>query len=458
MIIMYKKITLSAILSVIAAAANAAEPPTVKLGGRFDTMVGHVRQTGEYRDVIDNNTFQNKGKGNRSAIVNDTKIDINIDGVTDSELKYGGLIRLNADTSKSTANQSGIAEKTMAYIQHDSIGRLEGGNYYGAGGVFEMDTTAALAKAAYGVDGFWSKWASETAYIDLSGVSPFLPFGLTKMDNLSGYKFIVSPNLPSNYSAQYYASAPKLTAYTMPHPTLTIGVSFIPDMDSTGSVATRASRDDGPVDTDRKPIGIAGNRPTFKNIISGGVQFKHNFNQEWNIKAGLVGEIGKAKKFVGTDLLRDLKAYEAGLAIGYQDFVIGGTYGSWMKTGTYKTKLEGTKQGSQYWTLGAAYQYGNLGYSLNFMKSKKAGGLESIGTDVQRRFVEKSFPGAAISPNKSFSDTTYNKFTNISLGVEYKVAPGFMPYAEASRFHFKDANAPKSNQGVVYLIGTRLTF
>lgn len=441
---MYKKITLSAILSVIATAANAAEPPTVKLGGRFDTMVGHVRQTGEYRDVIDNNTFQNKGKGNRSAIVNDTKIDINIDGVTDSGLiKYGGLIRLNADTSKSTANQSGIAEKTMAYIQHDSIGRLEGGNYYGAGGIFEMDTTAALAKAAYGVDGFWSKWASETAYIDMSWINPHAP--KIKMDNLSGYKFIVSPNLPSNYSAQYYASAPKLTAYTMPHPTLTIGVSFIPDMDSTGSVATRASRDDGPVDADRR-----GNRPTFKNIISGGVQFKHNFNREWNIKAGLVGEIGKAKKFVGTDLLRDLKAYEAGLAIGYQDFVIGGTYGSWMKTGAYKTKLEGTKQGSQYWTLGAAYQQGNLGYSLNFMKSKKAGGLESIGTDVQRRL------GAPISPNKAFSDATYNKFTNISLGVEYKAAPGFMPYAEASRFHFKDANAPKSNQGVVYLIGTRL--
>lgn len=440
---MYKKLTLSAILSVIATSANAAELPTVKLSGRLDTMAGYVKQTNEYRDVIDSTTFQSIGKRNKSSIVNDTSIDINIDGISDLDLKYGGLIRLNANTSKSTGGESGNANKTMAYIQHDSIGRIEGGNYYGVGGLFEMDTTSALHRAAYGVEGFWSKWISEDAYINLGA----LGMPIIKIGDINGHKFIISPDLPSNYSPKYYSSAPKINIYTMPHPTLTIGVSFIPDLDSTGGIATVADSN-GPTDPDRK----GNTRSTFKNIISGGAQFKHNFNKDWNIKASLVGEIGQAKKYLGSKAIRDLKAYEAGLAIGYQDLVVAGTYGSWMKTATYRTKQVGTKQGSQYWTLGAAYQHGKLGYSLTFMKSKKAGGLEAVGTYIQGSH------NLQVTPTASFSDTAYNKFTNISLGVEYKLAPGFMPYAEASHFKFKDANAPKSNQGIIYLVGTRVSF
>ncbi len=449
---MFRKTALSLILSTIAASAHAAEALTVTLSGRLDTMAGYTKQSGEYRDVINNMSVltgqaSTNGKVNSGSIVNDTKIDINIDGVTDSNLKYGALIRLNVDTSKTTTGESGNAKQTMAYIQHDSIGRLEGGNYYGAAGVFEMDTTSALAKAAYGIDGFWSKWASEDAYINLSGISPFLPQS-AKLNDISGHKFIVSPNLPSNYSGKYYASAPKLTFYTMPHPTLTIGVSYIPDLDSTGTVATRATAGDGPVDPDRK-----GNRSTFKNIISGGFQFKHNFDQDLNVKASLVGEIGKAKKYLGTNLIRDLKAYETGVAVGYKDIVVAATYGSWMNTGTYKAKFKGTKQGSEYWSLGAGYTLGNLGYSLTFLKSKKAGGLEAVGTNLQG-----NIPGLVPTPNKSFSDTAYNKLTNISLGIEYKAAPGLLPYVEVSRFHFKDASAPKNNQGAVYLSGLRVTF
>ena len=56
-----------------------------------------------------------------------------------------------------------------------------------------------------------------------------------------------------------------------------------------------------------------------------------------------------------------------------------------------------------------------------------------------------------------FSDNAYNKFQNVALDVDYKLAPGFLPYATVSAFKFKEGGGTKSN-GRVAIIGTRLMF
>jgi len=108
-----------------------------------------------------------------------------------------------------------------------------------------------------------------------------------------------------------------------------------------------------------------------------------------------------------------------------------------------------------------------FGYSLTFMKSKKAGGLEAIGNQIQvltAATPPSPVPAVFANPDyipvtdANYSDTVYNKFTNISFGLEYKLAPGFMPYAEFSHFNFKDSSAVRSNSGNVILLGSRLTF
>ena len=55
-----------------------------------------------------------------------------------------------------------------------------------------------------------------------------------------------------------------------------------------------------------------------------------------------------------------------------------------------------------------------------------------------------------------------NTLKLFSLGVDYKLAPGFMPYAEYSNFKFEDYNGTTtkvdSNTGHVYMVGTKLAF
>ena len=55
-------------------------------------------------------------------------------------------------------------------------------------------------------------------------------------------------------------------------------------------------------------------------------------------------------------------------------------------------------------------------------------------------------------------DNAYNKFEVLSIGTEYTVAPGLMPYAEISFFKTKYNTSPANNRGSVLLVGTKLTF
>ncbi|RZI47167.1 porin [Rickettsiales endosymbiont of Peranema trichophorum] len=431
-------------LCLLSSSVAAEDGLTVKVGGSSEVILGYRQQKNQFRRII-SPTLQEVGIVNSSAIANHTSIDVNVKGGT-STFEYGALIRLHADTGVATNDETGFGDKTMIYVQHDKIGRFEGGNYPGAGGMMEMFTTET-PKAAYGVEGFWSKWVSGAAYVNMSPnlLSPIF----TQVPNMAGYKFITAPNLPSNYSGHYYSDATKMTFYTQPLPCVTLGVSFIPDLDSTGTINTVAPRDGGPTDPDRGPKGI---RPTFKDIISGGIQYTTVFN-ELKIKASAAGEIGKAKRYAGTQLLNDLKAYEFGASVNYGIYTVGATYGSWTKTGTYKTKFPNTKQGSSYWTVLTAVQLEKLGASLSFMQSKKAGGLEAIGGMMQHRL------GAPVVRSENYSDKKYNKFNNVSLGVEYKLAPGLLPYGEVSHFEFRDsAGSAYSNRGQVYLTGLRLVF
>ena len=46
----------------------------------------------------------------------------------------------------------------------------------------------------------------------------------------------------------------------------------------------------------------------------------------------------------------------------------------------------------------------------------------------------------------------------LSIGMDYKVAPGLMPYAEVNYFKHDRAGTNIDNKGYIYLIGTKLSF
>ena len=449
---------LLSVMASVLTTTSLANDVKVKIGGSLDMMVGAVEQKSPYH----NSTFissSSPSTSNKKAIVSDGRININIDGELDSGLKYGGLIYLNADPSIATSSEAGLVDRSMVYVQSDKVGRLEVGNYPGAGGLLGMDTFT-FAKAAYGVEGYWIAWVKDVAYVDIG--TEFAPYmsGQKMISGTLGHRYLINPNLPSNYSGHHYYDAPKITFYTQPITGLTVGISYIPDLDSTGTIRTQGGKESGPTDPERLEVNT---RPTFKNIISGGVHYHAKLNPI-EMKMSLIGEIGKAKKYYGTNLINDLKAYQLGLALIHGEYSLAGSYGNWGKTGTYRAKYEGTKQGAEYWNLIFAQQKEKLGYSLGYMQTRRAGGLEPVGSQVSSGIAAGLNAGYGASysttpsANRSYSDSSYNTLHAISLGVDYKLAPGFIPYIEATRFIFKSKGIPNSNSGFNVLTGLRLKF
>ncbi|MBS0236015.1 MAG: porin [Proteobacteria bacterium] len=437
-------ILLSLVLPGIAYAGQVGGAPKVTIEGRMDTTWGLRHQNAPYDRMYSFTPGYTISPDLRDhAIVNDTKIDIKVNSPEDCEIAYGGLIRLNADTSTATSGEDSIADKTMFFVQSNRFGRIEGGNYPGAGAMFEMDIST-YAKAGYGVEGFWLKWMNDVALVVLPGPTPVL------LSGLSGFRYLASPNLPSNYSGLFYSDAPKLTYYTKPLDDLTIGVSYIPDLDSTGTVVGIAPLTGGPVDSQRFALGY---RPTYRNIISGGAQYKKKL-ADWVFTMNVAGEIGSAKKYRNTDYIRDLRAYEVGGIVSYKTYSAGATYGNWGKTGTYRAQFPGTKQGASYWTLTASQQMEKLGYSLTYIHSRRAGGLEGVGSQL----TNNSAPFFTPLQLPEFSDTSDNRMKALSFGAQYLVAPGLLPYTEVTGFRFSSAAETPSNHGYVWLTGIRMNF
>lgn len=447
------------IISAVTSSLALAGGLQVKLGGHMDMMVGSRTQKPTYNNLYNVDPTVASAASIDKALASDGRIDINIDSEEENNMKYGGLLSLNADPSDSTQGEKGLVNKAMIYWQHSKIGRFEAGNYYGAGGMFEM-TPTNFAKAGYGVHGYWSSWVNDAAYVDLSStvLNAYLPTSKVLMPGLMPYKYLYSPNLPSNYSGKHYAAAPKVTYYTIPLPGLTFGVSFIPDMDSTGTITTQAGAESGPTDPERNT-----SRPTFRNIISGGLLYEVDLAAV-KLRSSITGEVGKAKKYQGTDLVNDLKAYEVGFGATHGQYSVGASYGNWGKTGTYRQRYDNTKQGANYWTAVLAKQQEKLGYSLSYMQSKRAGGLEAIGSNLQSGFAKKINAATNNSldttPGKdaTFSDNSYNTLKVVSLGIDYKIAPGLLSYLEGTRFVFKSRSDTQSNAGYIILSGVRLSF
>ena len=87
------------------------------------------------------------------------------------------------------------------------------------------------------------------------------------------------------------------------------------------------------------------------------------------------------------------------------------------------------------------------------MQSKRAGCLSTVKNEKDEdKFVK-------------FRETEYNKFEALSIGADYLVMPGFMPYVEVTKFKFKEndnygtgTDKAKFNKGTVILAGTKISF
>lgn len=360
--------TSALISAALVAGAAQAEDPKVMVGGVLDFQAGWIEE--------------DLDAGRRDyGFRNDTEINFTVSGRADNGLGYGAVIDLEADVTGDANNEGLNAARTFAFLD-GSFGRVEMGSNAGAAETLAVDADN-IARATGGIDGDWVFFATPT-----------------------GASFITTPALVAEhgstvvYNDETFFNANKLTYYSPRFSGFQLGLSFTPDLDDRGQAVVR-----------NDTIG------TFGDVFEAGV----NYEGQWDnvgLALALTGQTGDAD-IAGAE---DLRAWNVGGALNWTRFSFAASYGDWDDT-------LGNGTDADYYTLGAAYDFGPFGASITWLDSnvEAAGGAD-------------------------------NDFDNLVIGADYVLAPGLTPYAELSFFDADAAGAAADNDGTVFIVGTELAF
>lgn len=216
---------------------------------------------------------------------------------------------------------------------------------------------------------------------------------------------ITRPSLPSAHYRDQSDDANKIVYYTPSFNGVRAGASYTP---SEGDYGTSASFDDSVFENQ-------------ENVFGYGIDYTGDLNGV-GIKASVTAEVSNSRDL----LFEDINAYALGLSLDYKGFSVAGSWGDWGNSG----KFVGQNEKDGYWTLGAAYKNGPYGASVTYFDSS----FEFFSND-----------DASVK--------------NLSIGADYELAPGLVPYLEVSFFEFSDdVFTGLNNNGSVILTGIQLNF
>lgn len=398
----------------------------VTIGGDMDFQVGSTNQSDRFEYLTPSSAAPaaNASKVHDFGFVNNSDIKVAVDA-QHAGLKYGGRIVINANTSATKLGHGAPAGETMVYTE-SMFGRLEGGST--ASATLNMKAAAASVATGGADQGDWQYW-----------VNPVWNVAGGNMDKSLSNTFLMNGSLPADYnsvadnasSSTTYtlnSAANKLSYYTPSWNGLKLGVSYTPDSAVSGTTSGLAGV------AENNAASSTQDAQGFKNIVSGGALFTHSMDKV-SMKFSLLGQTGSSKDF-GAEKRKDLRAYEVAGGVGYMGFNLGGSYGSWGDSG--QKEIAGKKHvKTDYYTVSLGYEYNSLALSTKYFGSNKGG------------------------VNDGVNQGNKNKLTAWSLGAQYKLAQGFMPYVEYTNFKLtqnRAASTAVENKGGVVLVGTKLFF
>lgn len=333
-----------------------------------------------------------------------------------------GVVGEDLDTNK--RSQAFRSDTTLTFRVD---GKTDGGLGYGGGIDLEADTSndaqsqgSNASRTFVYLDGNWGRaelgsevGAQGTMKVDASNIARAT--GGINGDFWyfvsSNARFWATPDLALGYGSGNLGNASqenlnKVTYYTPRFAGFQAGVSYTVNSTDRGQTVNR---------TDNNP-GVA------ENIWSGGLSYDNTFG-DFGVSLAATGEYGNSE----VSTVEDLRTWNVGGKVSYQGFSLAASYGDIgdsLRTSTLNA------DDTNYWTLGAAYEYGPFGVSATYLDSEY-----DLGTG-----------------NGS------NDFSNLSLGADYKLAPGLTPYVEVN-FIEKDAvTAANDNDATVFIAGTQLSF
>ena len=438
----------SAVASTITSIANAEV--SLQIGGSVDGQVGFINQ-----DFDGLNGTATGEKRRKEAIVHDTTLTFEAFSHIESlgGLNVGGKIVLEADTSNSkyhmpkvsfgelnnfhydsysvsdsTVNVNRNAREVMLSLGGD-FGSFEIGNTYGATKKMQIDA-GTVAAGNGGVHGDAHLWVNLGPLFGNMSTPDFYT-------NRMAFYHLDDVFLPVNNANAFsteLATAAKVSYYTPNLNGFQAGLTFIPDTDVFGTVSNISA-----IGRDSTKNGFA-----FENVFEGGFMYDGNIN-DFGFQFSLLGQTGKAKSVTGdlfvadrlstgTTKVEDLKAYEVGFATEFMGVGIAASYG-------HHNGLLSTMGANKYYTVGAGYEMGAWGLSVNYMESRQNSDSFTNALNVATR--KKA------------------EFNNLVFDVAYD-CQGFMPYVSVSSFEaikpLRGSDARVKDNGTVILAGMRFNF
>lgn len=456
-----KKIYLATILSLVSNLAYSqtvrsnhsyknlgfTQLPTVAIGGSLDVMGAKVKQEDIYSKKMLNNVLSDgslvdiKNRATDDVVgAVDASLTFTVNGINDYGFKYGAFVELNANSTYNSWNND--LNSKQAYIYGESLlGKVEIGNTLGASQKMKVDAST-FARATGGINGKYLNFinlpsisASTSAINPLFILIPELPTAhggyATGFNNVNYFcdfngDGVISAGTDEvacydersneNYRLNFeeIQNATKISYYTPEILGFQAGVSYTPDTGNKGTSGYLSSKlDTGDLDQ----------------VIEYGASFTQTI-YGLGISLSFTGENGKTESKSTTEPYRafrkNLQAYQYGGNLTFWGLTIGGSIGNWNQSMFYKDKSLNANNGDgKYYTYGLAYEFGPVNVSFG-----------AFNSEFQK-----------------------NEYKAYSVGADYKVAKGFLPYVEFTSFKFtpNDTNI-ETNEGFVVLAGFLLNF
>lgn len=424
--------------------------PTVSVGGYIDVNLGFPIQESVYSDEVLNgvvsynkdglsivNGIKNRATDNLD-FAGEASVIFTVNGLNDYGFKYGAVMELNANSTYNSWDKDLNATRSFIYGE-GILGRFEVGNELGASQKMKIDAST-FARGAGGINGKYLNYINLPSIATGASVNsplfiliPELPtahggFGigynnLLYICDYNGNNTIdpdeltcFNDNANENYRFNFreLQNATKISYYTPEIYGFQLGASYTPDTGNKGVSGQLSSKlDTGNIDE----------------VIEFGATFNNSF-YGLGISLSATGQVGKSESKTlnssgnYTSFREDLKAYQYGANLSYYGLIIGGSIGNWNNS-LYNKKYDSDKGDGKYTTLGLAYEFGGFSTSLTYITSE-------------------------------FQD---NEYTAYSIGADYKIAKGFLPYVEYTNFEFKaDDGLVKDNKGSIILAGIIINF
>jgi outer membrane protein OmpU len=401
---MIKKILLTTTAIALLAAPALAEDVKVKVIGLSDFQAGVSSQKSQYKNMFLYDSANQKSY----KFVNTTRAALNVEGVADNGIKYGAVAVLLTSKEKQpylTDNNS------TSYIYLNSeFGQIELGSNYAVSKNMKVDTTSIMAGHPNGSENMWATYVNgfrtgDTVAFD---VNPIL-VPETVINRAGG----VEP-------------ARKITWVSPRYSGFQFGLDFIPDASNTGSFLNQQSS----VGTDA----LSGYVAKLKDVVNTALNYTNNIGG-FDLAVAATYDHGKYNNPTSGTQFRNLKAWTVGGAVGMDGISFAASYGT---DGKSEQAKNASNKNSYFWTSGLRYEQGPLAASLTYFNSNKS--------------------------STAAADKKINVTKAVSLGTDYKLAPGLIPYAELSYYNIKVKNQtptlsnPAENKGTVFILGTSVLF